>query len=77
MFIAKFVGCPAAAEPLIEACRLAKGDWAATFTYPTGANQAIDMAKSVLLDCATKVDTTVTVDTTAITPENAKSMMGN
>jgi ribose transport system substrate-binding protein len=53
---------------------VAKGDWSATFTYPTGAKEAIDMAKSILLDCATTVPATVTVDTTAITPENAKQM---
>jgi ribose transport system substrate-binding protein len=35
------------------------------------------MAKSTLLDCATSVEPTVTVATTAITPENAKQMMGN
>jgi ribose transport system substrate-binding protein len=55
---------------------VAKGDWAATFTYPTGAKEAIDMAKSILLDCATSVPATVTVDTTAITAQNAKQMMG-
>jgi ribose transport system substrate-binding protein len=56
---------------------VAQGEWAATFTYPTGGPQAIDMAKSILLDCAESVPTTVTVPTTAITPDNAKSMMGN
>ena len=56
---------------------VAKGDWAATFTYPTGAQQAVDMAKKILLDCATSVEPSVTVDTTAVTPDNAKSMMGN
>jgi ribose transport system substrate-binding protein len=56
---------------------VAEGEWSATFTYPTGAKEAIDMAKSILLDCAETVPTTVTVDTTAITPDNAKSMMGN
>ena len=40
---------------------VAEGEWAATFTYPTGAKEAIDMAKSILLDCATEVPTTVTV----------------
>ena len=54
---------------------VAKGDWVATFTYPTGAKEAIDMAKSILLDCATSVEPTVTVATTAITADNAKSMM--
>ena len=39
--------------------------------------ESIDIAKKILLDCADKVDTVVTVPTTAITPENAKSMMGN
>ena len=38
------------------------------------AKEAIDMAKSILLDCATTVPSTVTVDTTAVTPENAKQM---
>ena len=41
---------------------VAKGEWAATFTYPTGAKEAIDMAKSILLDCAASVPPTVTVD---------------
>ena len=56
---------------------VAKGDWSATFTYPTGGKEAIDMAKSILLDCAESVPAVVTVDTTAITSDNAKSIMGN
>jgi ribose transport system substrate-binding protein len=35
------------------------------------------MAKKILIDCADKVDTVVTVPTTAITPDNAKALMGN
>ena len=56
---------------------VAEGEWAATFTYPTGAPEAIEMAKSILLDCAEKVPTVVTVPTTAITSDNAKQMMGH
>ena len=56
---------------------VAEGEWAATFTYPTGAKEAIEMAKSILLDCATSVPSVVTVETPAITADNAKSMMGN
>ena len=56
---------------------VAEGEWAATFTYPTGGPEAIDMAKSILLDCAEKVPTVVTVPTTAITSENAKQLMRN
>ena len=55
---------------------VAAGEWAATFTYPTGGPEAIDMAKAILLDCAETVPQVVTVATTAITPDNAKSMMG-
>lgn len=56
---------------------VAEGEWAATFVYPTGAKEAVDMAKSILLDCAEKVPAVVTVPTNAITPENAKQMMKN
>ncbi len=35
------------------------------------------MAKAILLDCAEQVPTVVTVPTTAITPDNAKQLMGN
>ena len=53
---------------------VAEGQWAATFTYPTGAPEAIDMAKQILLDCAESVTTSVTVPTVAITPDNAKAL---
>src|SRR5262245_35975823 len=56
---------------------VAEGEWAATFTYPTGGPEAIEMAKSILLDCVEKVPTVVTVPTTAITPDNAKQLMRN
>ena len=56
---------------------VAEGEWAATFTYPTGGPEAIEMAKAILLDCAETVPTVVTVPTTAITPDNAKQLMRN
>ena len=31
---------------------VASGQWAATFTYPTGAAESLDLAKKILLDCA-------------------------
>jgi len=73
----KIIGTDGLPGPAGGIRAVAEGEWAATFTYPTGAKEAIEMAKSILLDCATEVKTTVTVDTTAITPDNAKSMMGN
>jgi ribose transport system substrate-binding protein len=53
---------------------VANGQWAATFTYPTGAAQALDLAKKILLDCATSVPDTVTVPTQAITKDNAQQL---
>ena len=53
---------------------MAEGQWAATFTYPTGAEEALDLAKKILLDCATSVPTTVTVADDAITADNAKDL---
>lgn len=73
----KIIGTDGLPGPAGGIRAVAEGEWAATFTYPTGAKEAIDMAKSILLDCATEVPTTVTVDTTAITPDNAKAMMAN
>lgn len=34
------------------------------------------MSKKILLDCATSAEPTVTVETKAITAENAKQVMG-
>ena len=55
---------------------VADGQWAATFTYPTGAEQALDLAKKILLDCATSVPAAVSVPTQAITRDNAKALNG-
>ena len=71
----KIIGTDGLPGPAGGIRAVAEGDWVATFTYPTGADQAIDMAKSILLDCATSVPPVVTVDTTKITAENAKEMM--
>ena len=54
----------------------AEGEWAATFTYPTGGKEAIDTAKSILLDCVASAPANVTVSTLAIIAKNAKSLMG-
>jgi ribose transport system substrate-binding protein len=72
----KIIGTDGLPGPAGGIRAVAEGEWAATFTYPTGAKEAIDMAKSILLDCATSVEPTVTVATMAITPENAKQLMG-
>lgn len=53
---------------------VADGEWAATFTYPTGAAQALELAKKILIDCATEVPRNVTVPTQIIDKANAKEM---
>jgi ribose transport system substrate-binding protein len=53
---------------------VADGEWAATFVYPTGAAQALDLAKKILIDCATSVPRLVTVPTMRIDPTNARAI---
>jgi ribose transport system substrate-binding protein len=53
---------------------VADGEWAATFVYPTGAAEALDLAKKILIDCATSVPRLVTVPTMRIDPTNAKAI---
>jgi ribose transport system substrate-binding protein len=53
---------------------VADGEWAATFVYPTGAAEALDLAKKILIDCATSVPRLVTVPTMRIDPSNARAI---
>jgi ribose transport system substrate-binding protein len=55
---------------------VADGQWAATFTYPTGAAQALELAKKILIDCATEVPRSVIVPTQRIDQANAKALYG-
>jgi ribose transport system substrate-binding protein len=73
----KIIGTDGLPGPAGGIRAVAEGEWAATFTYPTGGKEAIEMAKSILLDCAASVPATVTVPTLAITAKNAKSLMGD
>ncbi len=53
---------------------VAEGQWAATYVYPTGAAEALDIAKKILIDCATSVPKSITVPTQRIDKENAKDL---
>ena len=70
----KVIGTDGLPGPSGGIAAVARGEWAATFTYPTGAEQALDLARQILLDCASSVPTTVTVPTQAITKENAQQL---
>ena len=70
----KIIGTDGLPGPSGGIAAVASGQWAATFVYPTGAAEALDLAKKILLDCAESVPATVTVPTQAITTENAKEL---
>ena len=53
---------------------VADGEWAATMVYPTGAAEALALAKKILVDCATSVPKLVTVPTQLIDADNAKTI---
>lgn len=53
---------------------VADGQWAATFTYPTGAAEALETAKKILIDCATSVPRNVVVPSQRIDQTNAKTL---
>ena len=55
---------------------VADGQWAATYTYPTGAAEALDLAKRILIDCATQVPRNVVVPSQRIDSANAKDLYG-
>lgn len=55
---------------------VADGQWAATYTYPTGAAQALELAKQILIDCATEVSRNVVVPSQRIDQSNAKELFG-
>ena len=71
----KIIGADGLPGPAGGIRAVAQGEWSATFTYPTGAAPAIEMAKAILVDCAEKVDAVVIVPNMAITPENARQLM--
>lgn len=51
------------------------GRMTATFVYPTGAKEALDLAKNILVDCAKSVQRNTVVATTLITKENAQAVI--
>jgi ribose transport system substrate-binding protein len=70
----KIIGTDGLPGPAGGIHAVAEGQWAATFTYPTGAAEAVDLAKKILLDCAESVPAVVTVPTLAITKDNAREL---
>ena len=72
----KIIGTDGLPGPSGGVRSVADGEWAATFVYPTGAAEALDLAKRILIDCASSVPRQVTVPTQLIDQSNAKSLYG-
>lgn len=70
----KIIGTDGLPGPSGGVRSVADGQWAATFTYPTGAAEALDLAKKILIDCATEVPRRTTVASQRIDAQNAKQM---
>jgi len=70
----KIIGTDGLPGPAGGIRAVAEGQWAATYVYPTGAAQALHIAKQVLIDCASSVAKTVTVPTQRVDPANAKGL---
>ncbi|WP_192579625.1 substrate-binding domain-containing protein [Micromonospora sp. AMSO31t] len=67
----KFTGIDALPVPSGGIKAVEQGRLQATFQYPTGGREAIDLAKKILVDCAKDVPKTTTLGTQQITRENA------
>jgi ribose transport system substrate-binding protein len=67
----KFTGIDALPVPSGGIKAVEQGRLQATFVYPTGGREAIDMAKKILIDCVKDVPKTTTLETMLITKENA------
>ncbi|TYC05095.1 substrate-binding domain-containing protein [Micromonospora sp. WP24] len=67
----KFTGIDALPVPSGGIKAVEQGRLQATFQYPTGGREAIDMAKKILVDCQKDVPKTTTLGTTQITKDNA------
>lgn len=51
------------------------GKFAATFVYPTGAAEALALAKSILVDCATTVERNTVVPTKVVNKDTAQQLV--
>lgn len=72
----KIIGTDGLPGPSGGIRQVAEGQWAATYTYPTGAAEALDLAKKILIDCATEVPRNLVVPSQRIDSSNAKTLYG-
>ncbi len=69
------IGTDGLPDPAGGAQAVLNGQMTATFVYPTGAVDALKLAKQILVDCATGVSRNTVVDTTLITKDNAQAVI--
>jgi ribose transport system substrate-binding protein len=68
----QIVGTDGLPGPAGGASSVLTGQMSATFVYPTGVAAALDLAKKILVDCATSVPRTTVVPTQLITRDVAE-----
>lgn len=65
------IGTDGLTDPAGGVQAVVDGTFTATLVYPTGAKQALELAKSILVDCAVEVPRNTVVPTTLITKDTA------
>lgn len=71
----KIVGTDGLTDPAGGMQAVVDGQFAATLVYPTGAKEALELARRILVDCATAVPRNTVVPTTLVTRENAATLL--
>lgn len=69
------IGTDGLTDPAGGVQAIIDGKFDATLVYPTGAKEALALAKQILVDCNTTVERTKVVPTTLITKENAAAYL--
>lgn len=70
----EFTGIDALPIPSGGIKAVQEGRLSATFVYPTGGREAIEMAEQILVDCNTDVERSTTLETQQVTEENAEEV---
>ena len=69
------IGTDGLPDPAGGAQAVLDGKFTATFVYPTCASQALQLAKSILVDCATSVERNTSVPTTVVNKDTAQALI--
>jgi ribose transport system substrate-binding protein len=69
-----FIGVDGLGGPSGGIKKVVDGVLAATFVYPLGVREAVDIARKIVKDPAFKPEKEITLNSTMVTPENAADL---